>query len=93
MSPRQIFLYCGCQGIKFNKTQSSDYVQNCLLYSWVIEGGELNTSCGVIYDGQAVVMSGRSKVRKLCTPYMDLQDAGTIHFYYSQGEGFYYCHH
>lgn len=54
-------------------------------FSWVIEGGELNDTCGEIYSNTSVVMSGRTKARRLCTPYLDLTHAQALHFYYSQG--------
>lgn len=59
-----------------------------LTYRWNIDGGRVDTICGVIHEANSLVFDG-SGDRKACTPYMDARSAGNLRFYFGMGNTMY----
>lgn len=57
-------------------------------FSWEINGGRVDVSCGEIYQANSLVFDGPGK-RQACTPYMDTRSAGNLRFYF--GFGMFLC--
>jgi len=51
-----------------------------------MEGGELSQRCGEIHNKQSAVFAGLIKTRRLCTPYIDLTQVGSLSFYFVLGK-------
>ena len=51
----------------------------------MLEGGEVNVTCGPVHSNKAVVMAGDARTRRLCTPYTDLTSTGSLLFFYTHG--------
>ncbi|XP_045165547.2 reelin-like [Mercenaria mercenaria] len=57
---------------------------------WVVVGGHVDVSCGEIYSANSMVFNAAGKVRKICTPILDIRKTGNVRFYFGMGSGA--CH-
>ena len=56
---------------------------DCLVvfgFSWLIEGGEIGNECGELDRKRSAVFNKNEKIRRICTPYVDLREIGSVQF-------------
>lgn len=57
-----------------------------LCFRWITDGGEVGQKCSILHYKMSAIFYKADKTRRLCTPPLDLRQAGSLRFRFLFGE-------